>query len=234
MASVLKMIGNSKFFKEVAAPNLFPHYPWGRHFLMLAPLLVILFAVGHMHGFWGESVRLHYLARRIDYPLLSHALEVFTDHSSHLVFAFYTLILIFAVKNKDKAAWAFILRLVIGIVLFTVITNLLKQSFGMPRPGILAEPDAFAFLHEYTSFPSGHTFLVVAIAIPLAMWLKNSLMTVFLALLITSVGFSRIWLGMHHPVDILGGMIVGSIAARFIACSKEYLTVVLGQLPGRP
>lgn len=31
------------------------------------------------------------------------------------------------------------------------------------------------------------------------------------------MGISRVWLGQHHPVDILGGMVLGSLAARFIA-----------------
>ena len=26
------------------------------------------------------------------------------------------------------------------------------------------------------------------------------------------MGFSRVWLGQHHPIDIVGGMLLGSIA----------------------
>ena len=34
------------------------------------------------------------------------------------------------------------------------------------------------------------------------------------------MGFSRVWLGQHHPIDIVGGMLLGSIAARCIACER--------------
>lgn len=42
----------------------------------------------------------------------------------------------------------------------------------------------------------------------------------FLSAVIALMGFSRVWLGQHHPIDIVGGMLLGSIAARCIACER--------------
>ena len=42
----------------------------------------------------------------------------------------------------------------------------------------------------------------------------------FLSAVIALMGFSRVWLGQHHPIDIVGGILLGSIAARCIACER--------------
>ena len=44
--------------------------------------------------------------------------------------------------------------------------------------------------------------------------------SLFLSVVIALMGFSRVWLGQHHPIDIVGGMLLGSIAARCIACER--------------
>ena len=50
--------------------------------------------------------------------------------------------------------------------------------------------------------------------------LYTSPFSLFLSAVIALMGFSRVWLGQHHPIDIVGGMLLGSIAARCIACER--------------
>ena len=65
--------------------------------------------------------------------------------------------------------------------------------------------------HDY-SFPSGHTGSSFAAAVVLFMGLekKYSFTAVVLAALI---GFSRIYVGVHYPSDVLCGAIIGSLIA---------------------
>lgn len=70
------------------------------------------------------------------------------------------------------------------------------------------------------SFPSGHTATIITAAVPLALWFRNRPFSLFLSAVIALMGFSRVWLGQHHPIDIVGGMLLGSIAARCIACER--------------
>ena len=51
-------------------------------------------------------------------------------------------------------------------------------------------------------------------------WFRNRPFSLFLSVVIALMGFSRVWLGQHHPIDIVGGMLLGSIAARCIACER--------------
>ena len=71
------------------------------------------------------------------------------------------------------------------------------------------------------SFPSGHTSssFAFAFAVYLLLPKKYGIPAMVLALLI---GLSRLYVGVHYPTDILGGILVGCL------CS---LVIVRGVLP---
>ena len=97
----------------------------------------------------------------------------------------------------------------------THIGNPLIYVFYLPWP-----PYPLGFINQYASFPSGHTATIITAAVPLALWFRNRPFSLFLSAVIALMGFSRVWLGQHHPIDIVGGMLLGSIAARCIACER--------------
>ena len=65
------------------------------------------------------------------------------------------------------------------------------------------------------SFPSEHTTIVFAIA--LAVFLTYKKFGTILLVLAAIVGISRIYVGIHYPLDIIGGALVG--------CAMAYITV---------
>lgn len=73
------------------------------------------------------------------------------------------------------------------------------------HPSELAVPAAKGY-----SFPSGHTAMSSTVFGGIALILKNRKIIVFMLLaLIALVGFSRLWLGVHTPQDVLGGLFIG-------------------------
>jgi undecaprenyl-diphosphatase len=96
--------------------------------------------------------------------------------------------------------------------LVSPLTTLLKELVGRQRPQF-AEGGAG---YETLSYPSGHASGVatlVTVALVLA-WprLAPTARRVWLAAgvaLVLLVGFTRIWLGVHYPSDVLGGWALG-------------------------
>ncbi|MCX6755187.1 MAG: phosphatase PAP2 family protein [Candidatus Nomurabacteria bacterium] len=104
----------------------------------------------------------------------------------------------------------------IGLVFFSGIlawclASLLKILFHTPRPF-----DAFTNVHSLISesgfaFPSGHATFYSALAVSLFFCHKKvGYVFMFFAFII---GITRIMAGVHFPVDILGGFVLGSIIA---------------------
>ena len=188
-------------------------YGWRMHASMLLPLLGLLLVTGIIYGFWGEGVRVRMEAHRFTYPMITRVMNFFTDWGDKFLYAVYAVLLIRATARRDKAGIRFYLRYAVAAILFAVVlTQLLKAGFGMPRPGYAPPRDPFSFTSAYSSFPSGHTVSIIIAAMPMAFRLGSRWAFVLASLLIAVVGYSRIWLGVHHPVDILAGMALGSFA----------------------
>ena len=109
-----------------------------------------------------------------------------------------------------------------GVYLFSLesfnslIAHFFKMIACVYRPWILdnrIHPSrlAFPFAKGY-SFPSGHSFMSSAVLGGVAyINKKNKLAVTLLIILILLVGFSRLWLGVHTPQDVICGLLVGSI-----------------------
>lgn len=88
----------------------------------------------------------------------------------------------------------------------------LKELFALPRPYTLAPEAASAAARATASgygFPSGHTQSAATFGFFLAFrWRRRWLLGAALAAT-ALVGFSRIYLGVHFPVDVAGGALAG-------------------------
>jgi membrane-associated phospholipid phosphatase len=111
--------------------------------------------------------------------------------------------------------WCFdvALGLRIGLLLLTSgsINNILKMTFGLPRPYWVSK-DIQAFDWRPTfGLPSGHAQNALVIWGGLATWLRKRWLTVTCILLILLISVSRLFLGVHFPADTLGGWLFGAI-----------------------
>lgn len=97
-----------------------------------------------------------------------------------------------------------------------LLSVLLKELVGRPRP-VFFLPDILQrdMFVGGMGFPSGHTAMATALSLTLLPYLPRKLWFV-VPLWIGAVGFSRIYLGVHAPLDIVGGFSIGlGVASAF-------------------
>ena len=91
-----------------------------------------------------------------------------------------------------------------------LVNNSIKDIFKMQRP--IGE-DGIRSLRVETatgySFPSGHTQQATTFYGTLFMYTKKKWLYILSIIVITLVGFSRMYLGVHYPKDVLFGVIFG-------------------------
>ena len=88
-----------------------------------------------------------------------------------------------------------------------LVTRALQALLGRARPHvdrIVSEP------HSH-SFPSGHTSSSVACALVLASFAPR--LRAGLIVLAAAIAYSRLYVGVHYPLDVLGGAVLGALLA---------------------
>lgn len=101
-------------------------------------------------------------------------------------------------------------KMAFALITCTAVNLSLKEIFAIPRP--IGEPGIRSLrLHTATgySFPSGHTQSTSAFWTFLMGHLRRGWLYILGPCIIVLVGVSRMYLGVHTPLDVVGGAIIG-------------------------
>ena len=108
-----------------------------------------------------------------------------------------------------------------SVLTSVLLNNAVKDIFKMKRP--IGE-EGIRTLREKTatgySFPSGHTQSSASFYGAMAIYLKKKAMYIIATIMIISIGFSRLYLGVHYPKDVIVGGILGVLTS--LICYKLY------------
>jgi undecaprenyl-diphosphatase len=133
--------------------------------------------------------------------------------ADYLVFAIVFIIILAFFMGGEKEKRAFFLTILGGILTMLVI-QIIHQFIQIPRPFIEYSIKPLINLNSgMVSFPSTHTSLSAVIAS--AFLLNKSKLAVFLIMAMLFVGFCRIYVGVHYPIDIFGGIVLGFVITYF-------------------
>lgn len=124
------------------------------------------------------------------------------------------------------------------------LNQVLKAAYDRPRPQLFGpEIQALGFRFDYpssTSFPSGHATTAVVIFGTLAYLVarleptrrQRRITLVGTGLVILVIGFSRVYLGVHYPSDVVAGYIAGFVWATSCALGIEAVRYFRWRKPG--
>jgi undecaprenyl-diphosphatase len=190
-------------------------------FLKSIDTQVLLFVNGHNSPFW-DSVMWQISGKYLWLPL-------------------YLGLLAYIVYKFKKQSWIIFISIALVILMSDQIaSHLIKNLAERLRPTHEASiKDLIHIVKGYTGgkfgFVSSHASNTFGLAIFLTLLFKKKWFGCFILIWAAIVSFSRIYLGVHYPGDILGGAIVGLFSGAFVywlllKISKHYNLKVYKQI----
>ena len=106
-----------------------------------------------------------------------------------------------------------VLRIALAMVLAWVFARLGQYLFPMPRPFSLGIGTAWMAHAESAGFPSTHATVAFAFAGAVALSTRGWPSGLAAFAVAAAVAWSRICLGLHFPIDLVAGALVGCASA---------------------
>ena len=126
-----------------------------------------------------------------------------------------------------------LVAVLVGIGAAFAVDTILKVLFDERRP-CLTIPHAYTVVAcpgptDY-SFPSNHSAIAAALAA--GVYLLHRRLGLIAAALAVLEGFSRVYLGMHYPHDVIAGLLVGAAVTVLVARAVLQLARLTGSVVG--
>lgn len=149
--------------------------------------------------------------RSITTPFLDQLAEIITMFAEDTIILLIGLAIYWCIDKKRGIA---ILSTVLSA---TIMTNGIKSIVRMPRPFTVVKGLKGNRLETATgySFPSGHSTAGSSFYGSIAVAFKKKGISIICAILIILIALSRMVLGVHWPLDVAGGLILGLLMAFF-------------------
>ena len=139
-------------------------------------------------------------------PFLDKFFSAITHLGDHGIFWIIFALALLCIPRTRKLGVCVALALILDLLLCNI---LLKPLVARPRPYVLREIELLIEAPADYSFPSGHA--AAAFTAAAALTLRRSRLTVPVLILALIVSFSRLYLYVHYPTDVLAGIALGCL-----------------------
>jgi undecaprenyl-diphosphatase len=144
-------------------------------------------------------------------PILDHLLPFATD-AGNFTLPFVVAAIVIVLVGRVRGLRFLVLAVVSVVVADAIGTHIFKYSFLRARPCIaLGDVRLLVGCTNLPSFPSNHAVNASVLATLTSLYMPGLwLPATALAIL---VGYSRIYVGVHYPLDVLAGSVLGIVVA---------------------
>ncbi len=160
---------------------------------------------------WDKSAFLYLNSYHND--LMDYVMTLFTFTTTWLLFYGTTLYII--IRKYGRKSVPVIISLVLIILLADQLSGVIKHSVMRLRPS--NDPVIAPLAHVFFSkgglygFVSSHAANAFSFAAFSSLLFRNRRYTIFIYPWACVIVYTRIYLGVHYPGDILGGIVLGSL-----------------------
>lgn len=133
----------------------------------------------------------------------------------------YLSVLFIAFKHwKKEGVWVALALILCCVIADQVASGVIKDLVKRPRPSHAEHLKGLIhFVNDYKGgrygFVSSHAANTIGFALLTSLLFQKKVYTYLIISWAVVVAYSRIYLGVHYPLDILGGEVVGVLAALF-------------------
>ena len=113
-------------------------------------------------------------------------------------------------------------KTIIALCLAMGIAVLIHHLMPMPRPFVVGIGHTWLSHIADASFPSNHGTYTFTFALALLYWLNKKGYGTLLLLCALAIAWSRVYLGVHFPLDMLGGLIVAGVSCMTVQQGWRY------------
>lgn len=164
---------------------------------------------------------------------LDEFMKFFTDFGRNFFWPLMIIILfIFGRREGRITALVLVISFIVVIPLNTVIKDLINRD----RPSTIIS-DQYIEETKDSSYPSGHASLVTVGATSVFLFYKGTTQRKIISSLLifeaSLVCFSRIYLGVHFPTDVLGGILLGMGITLAVSSIHRKLKIIVDYIKWR-
>ncbi len=140
--------------------------------------------------------------------------QFFIFGAEYLYIVIIVIALVYFLKQPKATKIQIIIFGITTLPLIYIVAKIISLFYYDPRPFVEGNFMPLISHVPDNGFPSDHTLLSAAIAS--VFYPFNKKVAVALWAFVLIIGFSRVYTGIHHPIDVLGSMAIASVVASLV------------------